>query len=127
MNEPDYVTLSSEEVDRAIDAAHATRAIASEQSTRLARREERKAVGRRIDPATANVFFEYGQVVDPYGDDPDLPEEWWCVGRMFFAVDPAEGIAVWFGDLPDQTREALNDKRNAVNAEGWRRLLDGVG
>lgn len=61
----------------------------------------------RIDPATAEVNWIYGQVADPYGLDPDLPEENYCVGRLYFARDPASDIWVEFGDLPEDTREAL--------------------
>ena len=38
-------------------------------------------------PSTALVGWEYGQVVDPYGVDPDLPE-CDCIGRMYFARNP---------------------------------------
>jgi hypothetical protein len=48
----------------------------------------RKAVGRHIDPETAEVEWWYGQTLDPYGDDPDLPEEYQQVGREYFAHSP---------------------------------------
>ena len=35
----------------------------------------RKEAGLKIDPATAEVDWEYAQVADPYGIRPDLPEE----------------------------------------------------
>jgi hypothetical protein len=36
----------------------------------------RKAVGLQIDPEAAEVEWIYAQTLDPYGDDPDLPEEY---------------------------------------------------
>jgi hypothetical protein len=61
------IELSEDEQKRAVRAALETRAIADEQITRYAQPEEREEVCRRIDPATAQVFFVYAQIVDPYG------------------------------------------------------------
>lgn len=66
----------------------------------------RKEEALRINPDTALVGWEYGQVVDPYGVDPDLPE-CDCIGRMYFARNPESAIWVTFYDLPDDTRRAL--------------------
>jgi len=66
-----------------------------------------REAGRHIDPATAEVEWMYGQILDPYGIDPDLPEEYQQVGRMYFARSPSSDIWVWFGDLPAATRTAL--------------------
>jgi hypothetical protein len=41
----------------------------------------RKAAGLHIDPETAEVLWDYRQVVDPYGIWPEIPEECDCVGR----------------------------------------------
>ena len=90
---------------------------------RFAEPSERQVVAARIDPATADVFFIYAQTLDPYGEEPDLPEEMRQVGREFFAADPGEGVAVWWGDLPTTTRVALEAKRRTADAEGWRELL----
>jgi hypothetical protein len=87
---------------------------------RYAAPQERTAVGARIDPATAEVWFLYGQVLDPYGDGEIDPEsEAYCVGRVWFACDPSEQVAVSFDDLPDATRDALDDKRQTADREGW--------
>jgi hypothetical protein len=91
---------------------------------RYAEPAERTAVGARIDPATAEVWFVYGQVLDPYGDG-GVPYEYECVGRMFFAADPVEEIAVSFYDLPQATVDAFGGKRDAVDREGWALLLSG--
>src|SRR5262245_35172944 len=74
--------------------------------TRYAEPDERKAVGERIDPGTAGVFFRYADILDPYDDDPD-PERETNVGRMWFAFDPVEGVAVWTYDLPSAALAAL--------------------
>jgi hypothetical protein len=67
----------------------------------------RKEAGLKIDPETAEVDWTYAQVVDPHGVYPDLPEEYQCVGRAYFARAPGTEIWVEFGDLPDATRDAL--------------------
>jgi hypothetical protein len=67
----------------------------------------RKQAGLEIDPATAEVDWEFAQVADPYGIYPDLPEECQQVGRAYFARSPGSDIWVHFSDLPDETRNAL--------------------
>jgi hypothetical protein len=73
----------------------------------------RKAVGLQIDPQSAEVEWIYAQTLDPYGDDPDLPEECQQVGREYFARSPGSDMWVWFGDLPDTTRNALWEKHKS--------------
>jgi hypothetical protein len=67
----------------------------------------RKEVGRNIDPKTAEVYWHYAHTLDPYGIDPELPQEYQQVGRVYFARSPDNDIWVDFGDLPDSTRDAL--------------------
>jgi hypothetical protein len=67
----------------------------------------RTEAGQHIDPITAEVEWTYAQTMDPYGIDPDLPEEYRQVGREYFARAPGSDIWVWFGDLPDATSSAL--------------------
>ena len=67
----------------------------------------RKRAGQSIDPETAEVDWWYAQTLDPYGIDPDLPDEYRQVGREYFAFDPNSEVWVHFGDLPDAIREAL--------------------
>ena len=76
----------------------------------------REEAGRHIDPATAEVDWEYGQTLDPYGIEPDLPEECQQIGRVYFARSPGSDIWVWFGDLPEATRTALWEKHEHVLA-----------
>jgi hypothetical protein len=71
----------------------------------------RQAVGRQIDPETAELYWTYAQTLDPYGDLPNLPEEHWEVGREYFARSPGSDVWIWFGDLPEATCHALWKKR----------------
>ena len=66
----------------------------------------RKEAGLKIDPETAEVDWEYGLDMDPYGVY-SLPEECQHVGRQYLARSPGSNIWVHFRDLPDETREAL--------------------
>ena len=75
----------------------------------------RKEAGRKIDPETAEVDWDYRQTLDPYGLYPEeeIPEEHWQVGREYFARSPGSDIWVWFGDLPATTRDTLWKKHKA--------------
>ena len=70
----------------------------------------RKEAARQIDPENAEVDWSYGQIMDPYGIDPDLPDELECVGRVYFARSPGSDIWVCFYDLPKAIRDALWEK-----------------
>jgi hypothetical protein len=72
----------------------------------------RRAEGLEIDPATAKVHWTWAQVLDPYGVVRLSPEED-CVGRMYYAISPESGMRVWFGDLPDETQNALWERINS--------------
>lgn len=67
----------------------------------------RKDAGLKIDAETAEVTWTYAQTLDPYGVDPDLPEELRQVGRAYFARSPGSEIWVWFGDLSDEVGDRL--------------------
>jgi hypothetical protein len=73
----------------------------------------RRAAGLHIDPETAEVEWTYAQTLDPYGDDPNLPEECQQVGREYFARSPGSDVWVWFGDLPHATRNSLWEKHKS--------------
>jgi hypothetical protein len=73
----------------------------------------RKQAALKIDPETGEVEWTYAQTLDPYGVEPELPEECWQVGREYFARSPESDIWVWFGDLPDTTRNALWEKHKS--------------
>jgi hypothetical protein len=50
--------------------------------------EARKQEALKIDPENAGVMWRYAQTFDPYGVDPNLPEELRQVGRECFACRP---------------------------------------
>jgi hypothetical protein len=54
----------------------------------------RKKAGRKIDPETAEVLWSYEYTLDPYGLEPELPEEYRQVGREYFARSPEGNIWV---------------------------------
>jgi hypothetical protein len=89
-------------------------------------RSTREKAGRQIDPETAEVFWDYAQTMDPYGIDPDLPEELQQIGREYFARAPGSKMWVWFGDLPEATSAALREKhkQNLAFPAGLRDALD---
>jgi hypothetical protein len=73
----------------------------------------RKEAGLKIDPETAEVEWTYAETLDPYGVYPELPEEYWQVGREYFARSPGSDVWVSFGDLPEATRNALWEKHKS--------------
>ena len=80
----------------------------------------RKLEALRIDPETAEVNWSWGEIMDPYGVDPDLPEELRCLGRVYFARRPAGDTWVCFYDLSDESRERLwqaLSRRSALPAD----------
>jgi hypothetical protein len=70
----------------------------------------RKEAGLKIDPETAEVYWRYKYIVDPYGIYPDLTDEERCAGRVYFARSPDSDVWVAFYDLPEATRDALEQK-----------------
>jgi len=64
----------------------------------------------QIDPETAEVIWTYGQTLDPYGVNPDLPEEYDQAGRLYFARAPGTQVWVSFYDLPFEVGNALWEK-----------------
>jgi hypothetical protein len=65
----------------------------------------RKEAGLKIDPDTAEVSWEHGEVGDPYGLY-DLTAEEHCIGRNYFARSPGS-VWVSFHDLPDAVSDRL--------------------
>lgn len=70
---------------------------------------ERREAAKRLDPETATVFFDWGNVIDPYDVCDDLSPEEKCVGRRYFARSPEEGVVSIY-DLRDETRKRLNER-----------------
>jgi hypothetical protein len=85
----------------------------------------RKEAALQIDPETAEVEWWYAQTQDPYGVNPDLPEEYQQVGREYFARSPGSEVWVSFGDLPKAVREALWEKHGSRLALTFGGLRDG--
>ena len=67
----------------------------------------RRAVGRLIDPETAEVNWWHVEVIDPYGDYTDLPPHYQCTGREHFARAPGTGVWIASDDLPEATHKRL--------------------
>ena len=67
----------------------------------------------KFDPMTAEVFFHWGLVIDPYGIFSDLTDEERQVGRVYFARSPESDVWVSFYDLPDEIRDELWRKARA--------------
>jgi hypothetical protein len=66
----------------------------------------RKEAGLKIDPETAEVFWNWGQVLDPYGLY-DLTDEEKCTQRNYFARSPGSDLRVSFDDLPKAVCDRL--------------------
>jgi coproporphyrinogen III oxidase len=77
----------------------------------------RNEAGLKIDPMTAEVYWKYAEVLDPYGV-LDLRAEERCIGRSYFARAPGSDIWVSFYDLPEQVCREL---RRLYDAECRRR------
>jgi hypothetical protein len=74
----------------------------------------RIAAGLLIDPANAEVMYDYGVCGDPYEIIDLADREGWCAGRRYFARALPDGDWVSFHDLPDATRDALEEKRRRI-------------
>jgi hypothetical protein len=83
--------------------------------------QERKAAGKLIDPATAEMTVDWAQVLDPYGVLDDLPDEANCVGRAYFVRAPNSDIWIDIRDLPDAT---LHEVRQRLEAGYYMEDLD---
>ena len=67
------------------------------------RAAQRKAESELTDANITETSWWYAQTADPYGNDPNLPEEMHQVGREYFARREG-GPWILFDDLPDATR-----------------------
>jgi hypothetical protein len=68
----------------------------------------------RLIPGLPRLTWCYAQTLDPYGVDPNLPEEYQCVGRESLVRRPGSDIWVWFGDLPNETLKRLREKHRGL-------------
>ena len=67
----------------------------------------RKAAGRVIDVETCEIAQWWVQIMDPYGVEPDLPDEMQCVGRTTFVRSAESDGWVSVYDLPENEARAL--------------------
>jgi hypothetical protein len=74
-----------------------------------------KKAALSIDPETAEVAWAYADCDDPYCVYPDRPVS--QIGREYYARSPG-GVWVWFGDLSEKTRDALEEKRKSCSRAG---------
>jgi hypothetical protein len=85
------------------DVAYAVRDLPAAARRRRARREhldrirrwelERLQAAQRLDPRVCHRWWEYVDLLDPYGDDPDRARET-CIGRWYFVANPDGGPKV---------------------------------
>jgi hypothetical protein len=75
----------------------------------------RKEAALKIDPETAELRWAYGQILDPYGVEKNLPDEAYQLGRVWFARAPDSDIWISFYDLPDDVATALTRKIQALD------------
>jgi hypothetical protein len=78
-----------------------------------------KEAGRQVDPETAEVFWIWGPMLNPYGIYPYLPEVDGHVGALQFVRSPGSDVWVHSGDLPEATRNALRDKSDDNDDLPW--------
>jgi hypothetical protein len=71
---------------------------------------KRKEVGRKLDPKTAEVSWEYVRQLDPYCIYSDLPGHARDPSFAYFARPPGSDIWVHRDDLPKSTRRALENR-----------------
>src|SRR6516165_295370 len=71
-----------------------------------------QAAGREINPETAEVEWCYGEISDPYGVH-DVPKEYQCSCRNYFARAPDTNLWIEFDDLPEATQDALWKKHSS--------------
>jgi hypothetical protein len=89
------------------------------ERSQIARKEwlsVRKKEALRINPERAEVCCWYGQVLDPYGVH-DLPQEYDCVGRNYFARSAGNDVWVSFDDLPEAVVRRLYARIEAGDFE----------
>jgi len=71
----------------------------------------RWAAAAMLDPETAEVTFNWGDISDPYRLRAE--DEGACCGRNYFARAPGSDVWVEFGDLPAATRDRLRARMDA--------------
>jgi hypothetical protein len=75
----------------------------------IERKEKMKKAAEEIDPETCEIFWQYTEMLDPYGDHP-APPVMSCVGRSYFVRNKGGDTWVWDGDLPRDKLDALQKR-----------------
>ena len=70
----------------------------------------REEAGRKIDIETCELGCWYAYDCDPYGADPDLPEEMKQIGTNRFVCSPESHGWVHEGDLPLASFKAMYER-----------------
>jgi hypothetical protein len=79
-------------LNEAIDGLPALKEIIDKRRREIAMdMENRKKAGFKIDPETADVTFNWGDISDPYGHFPGTAE---CIGRNYFARSHGWSLAI---------------------------------
>ena len=86
----------------------------------------RKEAAKAINPATAVVFWVNGQVGDPYGIMPDIPDEARRIGPTYFARAPGSDMWVSFHDLPASVVNELRKGFERNPPMTLYEMLDGI-
>src|SRR5262249_16401475 len=66
-----------------------------------------KEAALKIDPETAEGFWNCGSQRDPYGLFKHGDDWEDCIGRNYWARSPGSEVWVEFGELPKATQDAL--------------------
>jgi hypothetical protein len=116
-DEPDELTLETlvrERADKEMSARHLCHGSNEENAEMKLDDDEcgklmakRIAVGKLIDPETAEIIWRYACMFDPYNDGLDVPEKLQQVGREHFVRTPGAESWVHVGDLPETAREII--------------------
>jgi len=88
---------------------------------------DRKEAAKRINIATCEITWEWGQILDPSGVRQLTPEEQ-QIGRLVFVRAPESGGWVSLYDLPPESARALHqriDMEGIPENDDW--LLAGLG
>jgi hypothetical protein len=77
---------------------------------------------KRIDAATARVWFLHEPIDHPWLPKPEHADQYW-VGRVYYAADPQDQIPVRLDELANNTRAALEERRREVSFRAWKLVL----
>jgi hypothetical protein len=85
-----------------------------------------KTEGLKINPKTAYVRNGYTHFGDPYDIEGPSPTKYEALRHMHYARAPGRDDWVWFGDLPVETRAALEDRLRAGKGPEFDRRVERI-